>query len=150
MPYTSGIGFRSWHADHPSFKRLGAGTPSRFALVFTSAIERVPKQNRPILSRACPRVSERILAKKRVSEFPNILSGTSFHNCNGAALLYPDQNGSFYGENASDHYQKVVETGEGKSFSVLKMDASRSSAVYGAANTVQPNSLRALVLVRAY
>ncbi len=81
---------------------------------------------------------------------PNILSGTSFHNCNGAALLYPDQNGSFYGENASDHYQKVVETGEGKSFSVLKMDASRSSAVYGAANTVQPNSLRALVLVRAY
>lgn len=83
-------------------------------------------------------------------KFPNILSGTSFHNCNGAALLYPDQNGSFYGENASDHYQKVVETGEGKSFSVLKMDASRSSAVYGAANTVQPNSLRALVLVRAY
>lgn len=81
---------------------------------------------------------------------PNILSGTSFHNCNGAALLYHDQNGSFYGENASDHYQKVVETGEGKSFSVLKMDASRSSAVYGAANTVQPNSLRALVLVRAY
>lgn len=81
---------------------------------------------------------------------PNILSGTSFHNCNGAALLYPDQNGSFYGENASDHYQKVVETDEGKSFSVLKMDASRSSAVYGAANTVQPNSLRALVLVRAY
>ncbi|WP_290150740.1 phage tail protein, partial [uncultured Parasutterella sp.] len=53
---------------------------------------------------------------------PNILSGTSFHNCNGAALLYPDQNGSFYGENASDHYQKVVETDEGKSFSVLKMD----------------------------
>lgn len=81
---------------------------------------------------------------------PNILSGTSFHNCNGAALLYPDQNGSFYGENASDHYQKVVETDEGKSFSVLRMDASRSSAVYGAANTVQPNSLRALVLVRAY
>lgn len=81
---------------------------------------------------------------------PNILSGTSFHNCNGAALLYSDQNGSFYGENASDHYQNVVETSKGKSFSVLKMDASRSSAVYGAANTVQPNSWRALVLVRAY
>lgn len=81
---------------------------------------------------------------------PNNAGGTSFHNCNGAALLYPDQMGSFYGENASDHYQEIVETGEGKSFSVLKMDASRSSAVYGAANTVQPSALRALVLVRAF
>lgn len=58
--------------------------------------------------------------------------------------------GSFYGENASDRYQKVVETGEGVSFSVLKMDASRSSATYGAADTVQPAALRALVLIRSY
>lgn len=47
-------------------------------------------------------------------------------------------------------HQTITNITEGESFSSLRMDARRSSAVYGAANTVQPNSLRALVLVRAY
>lgn len=147
MPYTSGIGFRSWHADHPSFKRLGAGTPSRFALVFTSAIERVPKQNRPILSRACPRVSERILAKKRVSEFPNI-AGISLL----AGFVTP-QSGDICGTGPFSNMKRWVQNFvviDGSDSSVLEFDASLANAQYGSAETVQPASIRALALIRAY
>lgn len=148
MPYTSGIGFRSWQADHPSFKRLGAGTPSRFALVFTSAIERVPKQNRPILSRACPRVSERILAKKRVSEFPNIpghlgfdrISDGDIQSVSGCYRIQGYVSDRFAWSNNGETYRGVS----------VFMDASRVSSVYGASDAVQPSSLRCLVLVRAF
>lgn len=147
MPYTSGIGFRSWHADHPSFKRLGAGTPSRFALVFTSAIERVPKQNRPILSRACPRVSERILAKKRVSEFPNI-DGILKLNLKNLGLFGADSSGSFHLSPGAIDIDATTIKGTGQNEAVF--EASASNAIYGGSTTVQPSSLRALVLVRAY
>lgn len=32
----------------------------------------------------------------------------------------------------------------------LDIDASKSNSIYGASNTVQPNALRALILVRAF
>lgn len=144
MPYTSGIGFRSWHADHPSFKRLGAGTPSRFALVFTSAIERVPKQNRPILSRACPRVSKRILAKKRVSEFPN--------NWGAFTTLYgmlTSANGAMVASSQVPTLLEAQPTG-GTSYEALNYSADRVNSIYGNSNTVQPSAVRALVLIRAF
>lgn len=147
MPYTSGIGFRSWHADHPSFKRLGAGTPSRFALVFTSAIERVPKQNRPILSRACPRVSERILAKKRVSEFPNT-SGvfTSFD-----MEEFEEPTEAFRADwSVNVRLQRNDESGSLFRESGLVFNASNGNALFGASETVQPASMRTLALIRAF
>ncbi len=153
MPYTSGIGFRSWHADHPSFKRLGAGTPSRFALVFTSAIERVPKQNRPILSRACPRVSERILAKKRVSEFPNNSSRIRFDRFRKSDGAWVSSiSGCTVTDGAAGALKADFAPASGADDIGVQLDisASISNSIYGGANTVQPSSMRALALIRAF
>ncbi len=152
MPYTSGIGFRSWHADHPSFKRLGAGTPSRFALVFTSAIERVPKQNRPILSRACPRVSERILAKKRVSEFPNITYAQLWTVSNTPGIPESLGDGAIRWSVDTTKDVGIAEKKSGLNGALYdpRFDASLSNSVYGSANTVQPASVRVLALIRAF
>ena len=149
MPYTSGIGFRSWHADHPSFKRLGAGTPSRFALVFTSAIERVPKQNRPILSRACPRVSERILAKKRVSEFPNISSELDSYTGEGSGSFRRGTGATALSNKMTLGYEPGVATLD-NSWRTAIFSAQRSNPTFGNSDTVQPSAVRALALIRAY
>ncbi|WP_304474879.1 tail fiber protein [uncultured Parasutterella sp.] len=81
---------------------------------------------------------------------PNNAGGISFYNTSGATLVHPDQTGSFYGEYNSANHQTITNITEGESFSSLRMDARRSSAVYGASDTVQPNSLRALALIRVF
>ena len=81
---------------------------------------------------------------------PNNAGGISFYNTSGATLVHPDQTGSFYGEYDSPNHQTITSTTEGRSFSSLRMDASRSSAVYGAADAVQPPAMRALVLIRSH
>ena len=90
------------------------------------------------------------IGKYVAAGLPNNAGGISFYNTSGATLVHPDQTGSFYGEYNSANHQTITNITEGESFSSLRMDARRSSAVYGASDTVQPNSLRALALIRAF
>lgn len=78
---------------------------------------------------------------------PNSTFGFALHNSN-ASLIYDSLVGAIEGDGRYTEYQKITEHGQGISFGGLNYNASRSSPLFGASDTVQPKTMRAYYLIR--
>ena len=78
---------------------------------------------------------------------PNSTFGFALHNSN-ASLIYDSLRGAIEGEGRYTEYQKITDHGQDVSWGGLNYNASRSSPLFGASDTVQPKTMRAYYLIR--
>lgn len=69
---------------------------------------------------------------------------------NNERLGVESPNGAFYGQETRSIRTFLSDSETMEKPTEVWMDLSRSNAVFGASDTVQPNSLRTLILIRAY